>query len=77
MPSTLFRRLSWFIPVLGALLIVLGDSKPAAAQADCFQGLRRCYFLAALKESVWERWAMGLDCELEAIDCTRRKIIGR
>jgi len=78
MPSIVFRRLSWVIPVLCALLLVLSDSKPAAAQeAQCFQNLRHCYFRAALKESFWEMWAAGLDCELEVVDCVRRKIFGR
>jgi len=77
MPSIVSRCLSCLVPVLAALLIVVADSKPAAAEAQCFQRLRTCWFQAALKESVWEMWAAGLDCELELIDCVRRFVIGR
>jgi len=77
MPSIVSRCLSCVVPVLAALLLVLGDSQPAAADVQCFQRLRVCYFQASLKADIWEMWAAGLDCELELVDCVRRAIIGR
>lgn len=71
-------RLSLLVPLLMALLFVFGNRTPVAAQdGQCFQNLRICYQRAAFKASFWEMWAAGLDCELDVVDCVRRKVIGR
>ena len=71
------RQLLRLVPAAVAVAVVLGHSTPAHAQASCNQDLRLCYFRAALADSWWEMWAMGADCELSYVDCTRRAIIGR
>lgn len=76
MPSIVSRRLSLLVPVVIALLFVFGDSKPAAAQDHCFQNYRTCAYQAALKNGWWEMWSAGADCELDLVQCVRRKLIG-
>ena len=78
MPSIVSRRLSWLVPALAVLLFMFSDVKPALAeQGECFQNLRHCWISAAAKSGFWEMWAAGLDCELEFVDCARRRVIGR
>jgi hypothetical protein len=77
MASTFTRRLLHFAPIIGALVFLLSDARPARAEVGCFQDLRLCYFRAALADSYWSMWSMGADCELGFTDCTRRAIIGR
>jgi hypothetical protein len=77
MRSTFARRLLHVAPIIGALVLLLADPRPAQA-VMCFQNLEACYFHAAVTtSSYWTMWFMGLDCELGFIDCTRRAIIGR
>jgi len=64
-------------PVVVAFVVVLGSSRPALAQFRCFETLRDCYGQAAMRQSVWDMWLAGLDCELNFADCTRRALIGR
>jgi len=65
------------VPVAIVLAVVLGGSTPARADVTCNQDLRACYFRAALADTWWQMWAIGADCELGYVDCTRRAIIGR
>lgn len=59
-----------------ALMIMSAGAASASAQ-DCFADLRRCYYAAA-REATWgDLWIKGLDCELDFVDCVRRKIVGR
>jgi hypothetical protein len=46
------------------------------ADAGCSTDLLDCYQRAANIESFWYRWAAGLDCELDFVECTRVKLIG-
>jgi len=71
------RHLLRWAPIALTALFVLGRSTPAQAQYACNQDLRLCYFRAALADTWWEMWAMGMDCELNYADCTRRALIGR
>jgi hypothetical protein len=71
------RHLLRWAPIALAALFVLGRSTPAHAQYTCNQDLRLCYFRAAFADTWWEMWAMGMDCELNYADCTRRALIGR
>lgn len=75
--STLVKRLVHLGPFALALLVLLGDAKPARADVRCFQDLRECYGRAAGRDSYWDMWLAGMDCELTFTDCTRRAIIGR
>ena len=62
--------------VLGALIVLALVSGVRTSEADCFTDLADCYQRAANIESFWYRWAAGLDCELDFIECTRVKLIG-
>jgi len=53
---------------------VAANARPA--HAGCFTGLADCYQRAANIDSFWYRWAAGLDCELDLVECTRTKLIG-
>jgi hypothetical protein len=64
------------------LLLVLSlgavfSAAPSAESGGCFEDLKKCYYDAARRESWVDRWLAGLDCELDFVDCTREKLIGR
>jgi hypothetical protein len=46
------------------------------ADARCASGLLACYQRAANIESFWGRWASGLDCEVDFVECARSLLIG-
>jgi hypothetical protein len=72
------KRLVHLMLVLAIMAIVLGDAQSASAQAGCFVKLRDCFWGAAANARDWyDMWLRGFDCELFAIDCTRRLLIGR
>jgi len=75
--KTKSRHLIGWAPMALVALMVLGRSTPAHAQFACNENLRLCYFRAALADTWWQMWAMGMDCELDYADCTRRALIGR
>ena len=70
------QRLLWMMPIVLTTLVVFTDARPAQAQT-CFRELRNCFGRAAGRDSWWEMWADGLDCELSLGECARRSIIGR
>ena len=45
-------------------------------ESKCFTDLLNCYQEAAKIADFWYRFAAGLDCELDFIECARIKIIG-
>jgi hypothetical protein len=63
--------------VLGlfAAFVFAGTARPAHA-AECATDLIHCYEAAARVEGFWMRWAAGLDCELDFVECARIKIVG-
>jgi len=64
--------------ILFASLVVFGlVGVPRPALAGCTTDLADCYGRAARIDSFWYRWAAGLDCELDYVDCAREKLIGR
>jgi hypothetical protein len=72
------RQVVRLVPIVAVVLFVLGIGAPARAQpAHCFESLRDCYGSAATRQSVWDMWLAGLDCELTFTDCVRRAILGR
>jgi len=75
--SPLSKRLAFFVPLVVALVMVLGHSGPARASTRCFENLKDCYYKSAAKDSYIDMWLAGLDCELDFTDCTRRAILGR
>ena len=77
MKSMLATRCLQFLPVFLAAVLLVSDSRPAFAEARCFESLRDCYGRAATREGFWDMWAAGLDCELDLVDCVRRAILGR
>ena len=63
--------------VLFAALILAGTvTAPQPALAGCTTTLADCYTHAAKVDSFWYRWAAGLDCELDYVECVRVKLIG-
>jgi hypothetical protein len=64
--------------VLGILVLAAtsATTQPLYAAAGCTTSLADCYQRAANIDSFWYRWAAGLDCELDFVECTRIKLIG-
>ena len=63
--------------VLFAALVLTGlIAVPRPALAGCTTALADCYTAAAKIDSFWYRWAAGLDCELDYVECVRVKLIG-
>lgn len=50
---------------------------PSPAWAGCFEDAANCFQRAALRDSWFSRWLAGLDCELDLVECTREKLLGR
>jgi hypothetical protein len=51
---------------------------PATAfGAGCFDDAAACFQQAATRDTFMGRTLAGLDCELNLIECSRRKILGR
>ena len=78
MKSTLRKalriRLVQLAPALAIAVVILADARPASA--GCFMKLKDCYLTAANQSDWLDQWLMGLDCELDAVDCVRRAILG-
>ena len=63
--------------LLFAALVLAGlAATPRPAFAGCTTDLADCYVRASKIDSFWYRWASGLDCELDYVDCARRRLIG-
>jgi hypothetical protein len=57
-------------------LFVLGASWSATPLfAGCTSELMECYQRAASIDDFWSRWAAGLDCELDYLECLRITLI--
>jgi hypothetical protein len=64
--------------VAAAFVFVLGSGTRARANdLTCSQSLRDCYGQAATRQSIWDVWLGGLDCELTFGDCTRAAMFVR
>ena len=60
-----------------AMLVLAGlAATPAPVLAGCTTTLADCYVRAAKEDGFWYRWAAGLDCELDYVECVRVKLIG-
>lgn len=69
------------LSIVALALIVLGTPHAVLALDDgesdaCATDLLNCYGAAAKIDSFWYRWAAGLDCELDYVECVRVKLIG-
>ena len=63
--------------MLFAVFVLMGVvASPQPAFAGCTTAFADCYVVAAKIESFWYRWAAGLDCELDYVECVRVKLIG-
>ncbi len=62
---------------LFGLAVLLGTSAEVHAQGRCFGKLRDCFVKAAKMRGWADRTIAGLDCELDFVECARRKILGR
>ena len=58
------------------LAAMSATTQPSYASVGCTTSLLGCYQQAASIDSFWYRWAAGLDCELDFVECTRVKLIG-
>ena len=67
-----FGVLAMPVPVLAGVDDAEADADPEA----CTTNLVACYEKAAKIDSFWYRWAAGLDCELDYVECVRVKLIG-
>lgn len=64
--------------IVFVLFIAVGiGGLPTEVLAGCFDDAALCFQRAARRPSVLTRTLAGLDCELDLIECARRKIIGR
>ena len=50
---------------------------PSNAFAGCADDLGACYYRAAGRSGFWQRFTGGVDCELDFIECARKKVLGR
>jgi hypothetical protein len=57
-------------------VFALTGAAQTARAAECATDLLECYERAAREEGFWARWAAGLDCELDFVECARIKIVG-
>jgi hypothetical protein len=71
------KRLLRFTPLVLALIFLLGSSRPAHAQDQCFIHLIDCVQRAANETSYWRSVAATADCELDVVGCVRKAIFGR
>lgn len=62
--------------LFSALVLAGLVAAPSTAIAGCTTTLADCYTAAAKIDSFWYRWAAGLDCELDYVECVREKLIG-
>lgn len=59
-----------------ALVAITAYAPAVFADDGCFTEFGKCMERAAAIDSFWWRWAAGLDCELDLVECTRVKLIG-
>ena len=52
------------------------DRSTAFAEEGCFMRLKGCFYEAARADSFIDRTLMGLDCELDFVECVREKVGG-
>lgn len=64
------------VVLLGCLSVLALVSTPRPSLAGCTTDLADCYIRAAKVDSFWYRWASGLDCELDYVQCSRVKLVG-
>jgi hypothetical protein len=62
--------------LLGILVLAAMSATTQPIHAACATGLLDCYQHAAGVDSFWYRWAAGLDCELDFVECARVKLVG-
>ena len=66
----------WILLGILVLAAMSAATQPIYARAGCATELADCYQRAANIDSFWYRWAAGLDCELDFVECVRIKLIG-
>ena len=62
--------------LLGILVLAAMSATTQPIYAGCATNLADCYQRAANVDSFWYRWAAGLYCELDFVECARQKLIG-
>jgi hypothetical protein len=70
--------LKWWLLVFVVLWLAGTDPRGLLAQSgDCFMTFKVCFDRASRMRYWEDRLLSSLDCELNFVDCARRKIIGR
>ena len=64
------------IAVLAIVALGTGAGRAEAQENGCFMRLKECYYEAAREDFWGDRWLRGLDCELNFVECARRKLVG-
>ena len=62
--------------LLAGVVMVGLMAVPRPVLAGCTTTLSDCMVAAAKIDSAWYRFAAGLDCELDYVECVREKLIG-
>lgn len=64
--------------VVFVLLLAAGAGLlPARAYAGCFEDAANCFYAASRHDSFIARTLAALDCELDLVECARKKVVGR
>ena len=71
------KKLLFVLTLAAALNAVPATAFAMDDEAGCFEQLSNCYYEAAKRDSWLSRWLAGLDCELDFVECTRIKLVGR
>ena len=66
----------WILLGILMLAAMSATAQPSYASVGCATNLLDCYQHAAGIDSFWYRWAAGLDCELDFVECARVKLVG-
>lgn len=59
------------------LLVAVGlAGLPTNAFAGCADDLGACFYKVAGRKGFWKTLTGGIDCELDFIECARKKVLG-
>ena len=73
------RKVAMLMLMLGVLIAVPARAALAfddTEEKGCAETLLDCFYRAAAIDDWLRRWAAGIDCELDFIECARIKIRG-
>jgi hypothetical protein len=68
--NALFRM----VPSVLAIIIVLGQPRPATAESPCIPDATSCFYRAAVIDNWLDRFLAGIDCEMAFVDCVANEL---